>query len=855
MDVIAILIIEWELAMNKKWIKPIVLLLVFIAAIIVFEIITNKTQKDLTTSMPEATLPVIYFKQGEKKINELHGYTNKMDATKMRDTITAIEDNRNLTLLIDTYGSEVDGISYEIRDMKGQGLVADGEITEYQSTNQQIIANIQVQNLLTEDKEYLMNIALTTQEETIYYYTRIMQTTSCYVNECLEFAFQFHDYTFRDDAEDFIPTYMEATTGNTATLQYVDLNCSLNQITWGDLAGQVLTQPIASFKEINSSYNVLTLKYILTAQNESGETEYYNIEEYYRLRQTSTRMYVLNFERTMEQIFQEDNTFLTDAKNIMLGIRNTDVEYAVDEAGTVICFAQAGELWRFDLNTNELVEIFSFHSDEWHDARQNWDQHAIDIVKVDEAGSVDFIVYGYMNRGVHEGKVGIAVYHYDALAHTVEEAVFIPVNQSYEMLKAELGQLIYENDKQILYLMMMGDVYQIDMSSLTVKKLINGLEDGCYSASESCRYFAWVNANSRYSSTMISLMDLKDGTIHEIKENEGNYLMPLGFSGEDFIYGIADSQSVWIDAAGNTMFPMKSLKIAHITDGKYEVIKEYTPGNGSIGGISIDDYSIKVALMQMENGQFYYSGTDSIINQNADEEENVAISTIESVPKKTLVQLKLKKLPKDGKIKQISATNIIVEENREVELNISAEIERFYVYVKGEVLLATDSISDAILLANEKMGVVIDSKQQYVWMRGVKKSQTAFTNIGPNESDIGANSIVCCISAMLNRKDVGISVRELVENGQTPKSVLTSALKDSVVLDLTGCTVEEIVFYVSQGNPVFAMTGNNSAVLIVGYTQDRISFYDPQTGGVRSMSRNEANNWFSAAGNIFFSYL
>jgi len=49
------------------------------------------------------------------------------------------------------------------------------------------------------------------------------------------FALQFHEYTFRDDANKFIPKYMDAATGDTSTLNYVDLSCTLNQITWADL--------------------------------------------------------------------------------------------------------------------------------------------------------------------------------------------------------------------------------------------------------------------------------------------------------------------------------------------------------------------------------------------------------------------------------------------------------------------------------------------------------------------------------------------------------------------------------------------------------------------------------------------
>ena len=98
------------------------------------------------------------------------------------------------------------------------------------------------------------------------------------------------------------------------------------------------------------------------------------------------------------------------------------------------------------------MQVFSFRDTEGTDIRDDWGPHDIKIVRVDEAGSVDFVVYGYMNRGDHEGQVGTAVYHYDGLVQTMEEEVFIPSTQSYEILKSEMGQLMYVNDKGNLYL-------------------------------------------------------------------------------------------------------------------------------------------------------------------------------------------------------------------------------------------------------------------------------------------------------------------------------------------------------------------------------------------------------------------
>ena len=65
--------------------------------------------------------------------------------------------------------------------------------------------------------------------------------------------------------------------------------------------------------------------------------------------------------------------------------------------------------------------------------------------------------------------------------------------------------------------------------------------------------------------------------------------------------------------------------------------------------------------------------------------------------------------------------------------------KHYYVYVKGNVVLATDDVTEAVTAANDSMGVVIDSNQQYVWMRARKNAVNAFANIACNEIDKDAD--------------------------------------------------------------------------------------------------------------------
>lgn len=51
---------------------------------------------------------------------------------------------------------------------------------------------------------------------------------------------------------------------------------------------------------------------------------YYNVEEYYRVRYTSERMYLLDYERTMTQI--PDTTRMYANDKILLGITDENVD-------------------------------------------------------------------------------------------------------------------------------------------------------------------------------------------------------------------------------------------------------------------------------------------------------------------------------------------------------------------------------------------------------------------------------------------------------------------------------------------------------------------------------------------------
>lgn len=839
--------------MRKGTIKAVVLIIIFIAAVLIFGKLTNHNNEDMTTEMEEAKLPVISLYQNDTEMNRLHGYVNEMNAAYMRDTITPIPKDRLLPIVIQTYETPVDAISYEIRSLDASRLIANAEVASYKEEQGKIHAELEIQNLLEKGTEYLLILRLESGSESICYYTRIIEQES-HVEECIDFVLDFHDKTFNKETTGSLATYMEKTTGDNSTLHYVSLNSSLKQLGWADFEGERLAKPIPSVKEITDTYNVIVLDYVVTRVGDNGESEYYNVEEYYRVRYTTNRIYLLNFERVMEQIFRGESCQPYE-QYLPLGIRSGEVEYRTNESATAAAFVQEGELWSYHMQANTLAKVFSFRGYEGIDERENYGEHDIKIAGVDETGSVDYLVYGYMNRGVHEGEVGLAVYHYDSVSNTNEEQVFIASDKSYQMLKAELGQLMYVNEAGELFLMMNGTVYGVELGTRNVREVVNNLQEGAYAVSNSGRYIAWCEAKKGMGGSVIRVMDLSDMVTTEISAENGTLVKPLGFMEEDFVYGIARESDIFADAVGSVAFPMYQVKIVDVTQEALTELKIYEKTGYYVDGVQIVGSAMYLERMRKSGTDYVPAEGDMIMNRESEAGGAAEIATAVSEEKQTEVLLKFQEVLNEKTPKLLTPKETILLEERVASLPQKGDAGNYYVYVKGEIVASTENVAEAVKLANETMGVVIDSDQRYIWKRARKTAQPRLSDIAASTEDASAGSIAQCMNVMLQKEGLNMNVQALLESGETPKSVLRNTLKERTVLDLTGCSTDEILYYVSLGTPVFAMTGNDSAVLVVGYDSTGVLLYEPGTDATVRKTLAEADALFANAGNVFFTYL
>lgn len=169
--------------------------------------------------------------------------------------------------------------------------------------------------------------------------------------------------------------------------------------------------------------------------------------------------------------------------------------------------------------------------------------------------------------------------------------------------------------------------------------------------------------------------------------------------------------------------------------------------------------------------------------------------------------------------------------------------------------MATHDAGEAVRCANENYGVVVDSNLKYIFERARNNTQTEIKNLVVNEADRNSSSMVQAVSILLTKEEVGVSVSDLISAGQTPVQVMESTLKDSKVLELKECTIDELLYFIDQGTPVLARTGQNQAILLTGYTANYVYYYDPVSRQSRTISYEATEELFKRGGNYFIAYV
>lgn len=804
---------------KTRVIKTVVLCVTFVITFAsTFLSLYARQDEIMYTTFESTSIPVLYMKtEGGELFNPSKGYITDLDGRTVFNGITPINEDRKLNVSLYSYGSRISSISYQIRDIDTGILIEDTTVNDYVNQEDYVNATFNIKNLIEKDKEYLFTVTISTDKyETIRYYGRIVWSDGINLDEKLEFVMGFNKYSYNKDSLSTISQWMETSDdGDNTNLGRVSIKSTRAQVGWGSLIPRIEGNITPIIWQIDSKEAQISLNYRVVTTESNLEYEAYTVKDYYRIIQTADTIYLMDYEREADQIFDGYNDLQTSGR-IDLGIKSDlgSIESKADSTGRFSYFEQNGALWGYARNDNRFTKVFDFVASSDYSGRELDMDHDIRIITVDIDGNVWFSVSGYMNGGGHDGQMGVSLFYYNYTDNIVEEKVFIPVNASYTSMKNSTGDVSYVSG-DIYYVKINQYLYSIDLISGEYMLISDSLFDETYAVNGSGTRIAYHENHTVNSSKVIKIYDFTEGkelTINGSEYGGGkdtDYLKLIGYIEDDLIYGLAAREDVEALEGINALFPMYGIVIVggdDFTKKKYEQPGYYVY-LAEIAGMRVNLWRVT----KTEDGGYESATIDQIMNSSETGTSSIYTEVVTSSLRQKELYLNIPSSSGDTKNVDLRVSKEVIFSDQGIYEMDSDYVfnQKYMAYGRGEWIGKFSQIQKAVSNTAGYYGFVLNLNGDYVW-----------------------------------RKEMG-NIKPLFVPGETMLS--TSSYK----YDLKGMSMDNVLYYVSMGHVVAGLLGENKYIYIYDYDTSNIKYYDYELNQEVTLDKETASKLFIKYDNTF----
>lgn len=446
--------------MKKKVIIAVVIVLILALAIVIAVRFNGSEKNTETKKQTEAStdaVPEVLAYYGNELIGRIEGYTMEMNISHMRDVIIPINSARQVPLKIQTKKNKIQKISYEVYDLLKDNLVDSGDVTaDLKNVGKGVVSASYVASpIMEKGKEYSLKLIMDTdRHKQVYYYTRIMiMDKDDVIDGQLKFVKKLSDDTFSEEKGLKLQAYLEPDSRySNDDLGEVTIRNILKMILWGSMnnverVGNVeISIKDIHIKETGESVTY-TLLYRVRSKNAQKKEEWYNIAETITAWNYSGKTYVLAYNREMNQIWEVNKNNVGNAF-IDFGIqKQKEVNHVESDNGKNLAWDINGEVYSINTESKKVQTIFTKkvqNADKLYKMKAR-------VMKVDDDGNVEFMIYGYSPSDKHIGENGISIMKYNVSKNESTEVVFIPTDKEAQVLEQQMSELCYEGRQDSLY--------------------------------------------------------------------------------------------------------------------------------------------------------------------------------------------------------------------------------------------------------------------------------------------------------------------------------------------------------------------------------------------------------------------
>ena len=824
----------------------------------IFLFLSTGSESDETsyTLMGDERLPVVSFGAEGEQVNMLFGCVEEMNEGTLLDVITPLGADRVLPLTVQTQGSALTSISYEIRRIGDRGLIEQNTLGGWEMEGETVKAQIPVKDLIEKGTEYELIVRLTTERHSkVSYYSRILWDEDLKTQKMLEYVTDFHESTFSPEAaEKYAINWEVDNTADNEMLASVNIHSNFRQLTYRDLAPQPVGTPELYILEMDRLFGSFLVRSQVTAESEDGTSQTYSVEEYFCLQwsdernaQNTTPFYLMAYERRMQQRFSAGKESVS-GRGLHFGIvGREDVEITASPDKKTYAFTDDGELWLFSAAESEYRELFTLRTEK--EVRANKD-YRIRVVEAADNGDVTFLVYGYMNRGPHEGMTGVSVFKYRSETDDLSELKFIRSRNGSSMIAEEIGTLAVKHGARLYFLL--DDTVFVLSEGGELQRMVEDARKHSLRVNDGQTAIAWTSDGDARRAQSIQLLYLESGKTQTVSAKEGEYLRAHGFIDNDFVLSFGREEDIR-PAGLQRSYPCYALTI-NSEDGSEAAHYQYE-------GIYVTDAAVgqgQVVLerAKMEDGDLIQIEEDVLLQNASPAADSGLKLKFEKTEKREKVGIfAIDGLDNDIKASRHIPQGIVYSSGMEQASDGENTAQRYYAYGFGKLQGVYEEAGPAIAAINSQMGCVADRSGARVWHRTAKDPAKITLSVASNP-EVGQDAALMTklLGAVIRYEGRDADVAAMTEKGLSAREILEQAL-DVQTLDLEGCLIKQLYLFLAKGAPVLAVDHNGDARLIVGYDASNILLFDPDKGTSVRLGAELAEKQFAESGSVFLTYV
>lgn len=770
-----------------------------------------------TVKPEEAELPILSVKSDGVVLNTLYGHVSELEPCSVRESFATLENDGVMEVLMDERKTDVRKLLYVVYDTVTGEKLDEGKMSAFDVSeeNGKSYKTARIKPVIEpeEGREYALELTLITSDsKRVYYYFRFKQYDEAFLKEKVNYMLEFSK-ACREKNIDYVIPYLESTyRGEGKDYAFVNIKDSYFMVCWGNMKPELVSDIKVSINEIYKYIAVGTLKYTVSAETPTGK-EMYVVTEKFRINLGKDYAYLLNYERELESVFDPALMSLTKTQ-LKLGITgNTNVDMLWTADNKNLFFVRDSVVYCYNLSENVLTHVYSMR-DGFTYPSDVCEEHNIHLLRVDEAGNLTFMVSGYINCGEYEGKTGILLYTYYKDDNRIKELLYIPIAETAGHIANEVGQFSYMNGHDVFFFMAYGHIYSYSITTAEFKEITSAVVSKDVVFCDVLSYVAWQEKGNNQD---IFLLYLESGERSSLHVGEGELITLLGYIGDKMItgYGSLSDEAVYSDES--VYYPISHLKIL---DSNEQVVKEYYEEGYYITDIDASSTSIRLTrVMKTDVGANFYAAADDdyiLIYEKADI-RSFAVETRATQDMLTEYYLSLpssasiKELPKEEK-----AELVVINENTSIRVQALDDTPYYEIHSYGNIIGITDSLSDAIVLADTDKAVgTVTYNGRVLWERGVQNKTAELSEEKEGEAIILARDEIMSLTS------------------------------------LNHAALDEMLYFIYKDIPVYAVMEDGAIILLTGYDQSHVTYRIVESGKKVTERLEKLSATLEKGGNIF----